>query len=79
MFHDGPFKTLAVVEYATAGWVDWYTNRRLHSTIGMAPPAKFKEAHYAALNTPISSPLGSGRRTGAHRGRYKLSRCSVEP
>jgi hypothetical protein len=23
----GPYKTLADVEYATAGWVDWYNNR----------------------------------------------------
>jgi putative transposase len=23
VFHDGPYKTLADVEYATAGWVDW--------------------------------------------------------
>ena len=30
VFHDGPYKTLADVEYATAGWVDWYNNRRLH-------------------------------------------------
>jgi putative transposase len=27
VFHDGPYKTLADVEYATAGWVDWYNNR----------------------------------------------------
>jgi len=23
VFHDGPYKTIADVEYATAGWVDW--------------------------------------------------------
>lgn len=51
VFHDGPFKTLADVEYATAGWIDWYNNRRLHSSIGMVPPAEFEQAHYAALNT----------------------------
>jgi len=27
VFHDGPYKTIADVEYATAGWVDWYNNR----------------------------------------------------
>jgi putative transposase len=27
VFHDGPYKTLADVEYAAAGWVDWYNNR----------------------------------------------------
>ena len=29
VFHPGPYKTLADVEYATAGWVDWYNHRRL--------------------------------------------------
>jgi putative transposase len=50
VFHDGPFKTLADVEYATAGWVDWYNNRRLHSTLGNVPPVEYEQAHYAALN-----------------------------
>ena len=50
VFHHGPYKTLADVEYATAGWVDWYNNRRLHSTLGMVPPVEFEHAHYAALN-----------------------------
>src|SRR5699024_4603742 len=30
VFHPGPFRTLADVEFATAGWADWYNNRRLH-------------------------------------------------
>jgi putative transposase len=49
VFHQRPFRTIADVEYATAGWVDWYNNRRLHSTLGMVPPAEFEAAHYAAL------------------------------
>ncbi len=49
VFHDGPYKSLADVEYATAGWVDWYNNRRLHSTLGMVPPVEHEQAHYAAL------------------------------
>jgi transposase InsO family protein len=49
VFHNGPYKTLADVEYATAGWVDWYNNRRLHSTLGMVPPVECEQAHYAAL------------------------------
>ena len=51
VFHDGPYKTIADVEYATAGWVEWYNHRRLHSTLGMIPPIEFEQAHYAALNT----------------------------
>ena len=50
VFHDGPYKTIADVEYATAGWVDWYNNRRLHSTLEMSTPIEYEQAHYAALN-----------------------------
>ena len=38
VFHPGPFRTLADVEFATAGWVDWYNNRRLHGSLGMLTP-----------------------------------------
>jgi transposase InsO family protein len=56
VFHDGPYKTIADVEYATAGWVDWYNVRRLHSTLGMVPPVEYEQAHYAALN-PEPQPV----------------------
>ena len=50
VFHDGPYKTIAEVEYATAGWVDWYNQRRLHGTLGMISPVEFENTHYATLN-----------------------------
>ena len=50
VFHDGPYKTLADVEFATAGWVEWYNNSRLHSSIGMVPPTEYEQNHHAALN-----------------------------
>ena len=50
VFHDGPYKTIADVEYATAGYVDWYDQRRLHGSLGMVPPVEFEQAHYAALS-----------------------------
>ena len=49
VFHPGPYRTLAEVEYATAGWVDWYNTTRLHSTLGMMTPVEYEQAHYAAL------------------------------
>jgi transposase InsO family protein len=49
VFHDGPYKTLVDIEYATAGWVDWYNHRRLHSTLGMITPVEFEQNYYAAL------------------------------
>jgi putative transposase len=49
VFRDGPLKTLADVEYATAGWVDWWNRRRLHSSLGQIPPAEYEQDYYAAL------------------------------
>jgi hypothetical protein len=56
LLHQGPDKTLADVEYATAGWVDRYSHRQLHGSRGMVPPAQYDHAHYAAL-TPQEQPL----------------------
>jgi putative transposase len=50
VFHAGPYRTIADVEYATAGWVDWYNNRRLHGSLAMMTPVEFEQAHYATLN-----------------------------
>ena len=50
IFHEGPYKTIADVEHATAGWVDWYNNRRLHGSLGMMTPAEYENTHYATLN-----------------------------
>jgi len=55
VFHDGPYRTIGDVEFATAGWVDWYNTRRLHSSLGYATPAEFEQAHYAAL-TRVPQP-----------------------
>ena len=44
---DGPWKSLADVELATAEYVGWYNTRRLHTAIGGVPPAEFETAYYA--------------------------------
>ena len=54
IFHNGPYKTIADVEYATAGWVEWYNNRRLHSSLAMTTPAEYETAYYAALNRELA-------------------------
>ena len=46
---------LADIEYATAGWVDWYNHRRLHGSLGMLTPTEFEQTHYAAQQ-PLSTP-----------------------
>ena len=50
IFHSGPYRTIAEVEYATASWVDWYNNQRLHTSLEMMTPVEFEQAHYATLN-----------------------------
>ncbi len=51
-FRTGPLRTIDDVEWVTAGWVDWYNARRLHSTIGNVPPDEFEAAYYAGHETP---------------------------
>ena len=43
----GPWRTLEQVELATAEWIDWYNNRRLHSATGDLPPAEYEAVYYA--------------------------------
>jgi putative transposase len=42
----GPWRTLADVEIATAEWVDWYNTRRLHSELAHVPPIEYEKAYY---------------------------------
>jgi putative transposase len=49
VFHDGPFSALPDVEYATAGWVDWYNDRGLHGSLGYLTPIEYETTEYASL------------------------------
>jgi putative transposase len=42
----GPWRTLTQVELATAEWIDWYNNKRLHGQIGHIPPAEYETNYY---------------------------------
>jgi putative transposase len=44
---DGPWRSLADVELATASYVEWFNTRRLHTAIGGIPPAEHEAAYYA--------------------------------
>jgi putative transposase len=48
----GPWKTQADVELATAGYVDWFNTRRLHTAIGGVPPAEYEANYYAQTQPP---------------------------
>jgi transposase InsO family protein len=45
--HEGPWKGLEDVEFATLEWVDWFNNVRLLEPIGYVPPAEFEQTYYA--------------------------------
>jgi putative transposase len=45
---------LGDVEFAIIAWVDWWNNRRLHSSIGSTPPAQAEAEYYRA--PPASRP-----------------------
>ena len=43
----GHLRTLTTSNTRALGWVDWYNNRRLHSSLDYVPPVEF-ELHYYA-------------------------------
>lgn len=63
VFHTGPYRSFADVEFATAGWVDWYNNRCLHGSLGMLTPVESETLHNEAL-THKAAAENPGRFTG---------------
>ena len=45
----GPWRTADQVELATAAWVAWWNEERLHSACGDIPPAEFEAAYHHRL------------------------------
>lgn len=50
IYHQGPWRHLEAVEFATLEWVDWFNHRRLLEPIGNIPPAGLESAYYRQLN-----------------------------
>ena len=46
----GPWRTVEQVELATAEWVAFWNERRLHSACGDVPPAEFEAAYHSRLS-----------------------------
>lgn len=46
-----PWRTPEQVELATLEWIDWFNNRRLHSSIGDIPPAEAEGRYYESRKT----------------------------
>jgi putative transposase len=51
----GPWKSLADVELATAEYLDWFNTRRLHTPIGGVPPDEYQAAYYAQTQPPTEA------------------------
>ena len=47
----GPWRTADQVELATAAWVAWWNQQRLHGACGDVPPAEFEAAYHQRLQT----------------------------
>ena len=45
----GPWRTADQVELATAAWVAWWNEQRLHGACGDVPPAEFEAAYHQRL------------------------------
>lgn len=46
-----PWKGTEDLEYATLGWVDWFNNRRLLSSVGDIPPVEFEQVYYTGAKS----------------------------
>ncbi len=53
---EGPWQGAGDVAVATAEWVHWYNNERLHSECGYAPPAEYENAWLMNDDTAIIEP-----------------------
>ena len=49
----GPWRSVEQLELATARWVEWYNQRRLHSSIGDVPPAEFETTYHRERATSV--------------------------
>lgn len=50
-----PWRSIADVELATAAWVAWFNQERLHEALGYIPPAEY-EAALLGASQPASQP-----------------------
>ena len=55
--HEGPWRGLEDVEFATLEYVDWFNHHRLHTELRMVPPAEYEASyyHHAPSATAVAS------------------------
>jgi putative transposase len=54
---EGPWQDAGDVTVATAEWVHWYNNERLHSECGYVPPAEYENARLMKGSQAIMEPV----------------------
>jgi putative transposase len=58
-----PWRSIEQVELATLEWVEWWNNRRLHSTLGGRSPAEYEAVYHQDQQQPV---LATATQTGLH-------------
>jgi putative transposase len=53
---DGPWQGTADVTVATAEWVSWYNEERLHSACGNVPPSEYENTWLMGAGRSILTP-----------------------
>lgn len=49
------WRSLEELELATAEWVHWWNERRLHEACGYTPPAEFEEAYHRQIEATVAA------------------------
>jgi putative transposase len=58
IYHDGPWRGLEAVEYATLEWVAWFNSQRLLEPLGYVPPTEYEEHFHRTQTThPVEGAL----------------------
>lgn len=52
----GPWESMNDLEVATAEWVDWFNERRLHGELDHRPPAEVEVDYWAGSQPKLISP-----------------------
>jgi putative transposase len=52
---DSPFTNLDDIWLATADWVDWYNNHRLHAALNYRPPTEVENEYYKTQQAATNS------------------------
>ena len=53
--HDGPWRSLDDVDYATLEWVAWFNTCRLMEPLGYVPPAEYEDQFDRLVTAPATA------------------------